>query len=331
MKNDVFDDFTSPAEYSANQQGRITESQRDLLRLTASVTWVMMLVSLLMLGGISGFVVLKWRQTSGAIPSGVWAGLGVLFGLPVLYCVFQLARNWNMTRDIRSGHIASVEGTVRWNGRRYVLSTAVAGLQSVHGPIEILPGRYRFYFLPHARRLLSAQPIETLQDRIGKHRAALRRAMGFTAADVKRCEQGLAPDTMLRHAFRRRLLAALAGLLAVVGGAWLAGQGLAGGTAKITLLVSAALVTAAGMLPAVAVWHANSRAHPSPAVSRMQGAIRKTFTPRTRSTDCKIVCGNRTFRVSARTYNALLDARDYALYYATATGTLIAADPLEQG
>jgi len=179
-----------PGEYSVNKQGRITGLQMELLQLTSNVTWVMMLISIVVIGGIAGFVVFKWMQTAKAIPAGVWLIFGLSIGIPVMYCLFRLLRNWNMKQDISAGIIAGAEGAVSWNGRRYVVDAPVSSLQSVHGPLEVLPGAYMYYYLPHARRLLSAQPLESRQQYIDNHRRVLNQVVGVADQALKQMNRG---------------------------------------------------------------------------------------------------------------------------------------------
>ena len=159
--------LTNPKEITANQRGQITKRQQSRL---GEVFWQkkqhwlgVALASLIpTIGPLVGAVA---ALASGRSDSGAWS-IG-LFGISAgLFCfwlvpsvLIYLRWRW-LDRNLVHETIAEGEGMVYWKCRRYVLELADGKkLDPIYSP-DLLPGRYRFYYLPRYHWLLTAEPLE---------------------------------------------------------------------------------------------------------------------------------------------------------------------------
>ena len=159
--------LTSQKEIAANQRGQITKHQQSRL---GGVFWQkkqrclgIALASLVpMVGTLIGAVA---ALASGRSDLGAWP-IGLLAVSAGLFCVWlvpsvgiYLRWRW-LDRNLTREAIAEGEGTVYWKRGRYVLQLADGKrLDPIYSP-DLLPGRYRFYYLPRYHWLLTADPLE---------------------------------------------------------------------------------------------------------------------------------------------------------------------------
>jgi hypothetical protein len=159
--------LTSQKEIAANQRGQITKRQQSRF---GGVFWQkkqrwfgIALFGILctvgpFIGAIFGFA-------SGRSDLGAWP-IGLLAVSAGLFCVWlapsvSIYLRWRwLDRNLVHETIAEGEGTVYWGRRRYVLQLADGKkLDPIYSP-DLLPGRYRFYYLPRYHWLLTAEPLE---------------------------------------------------------------------------------------------------------------------------------------------------------------------------
>jgi len=89
-----------------------------------------------------------------------------------------------LDRNLAHETIAQGEGTVCWKRRRYVLELADGKkLDPIYSP-DLLPGRYRFYYLPRYHWLLTAEPLEEVaqEDDLERLNHRLARANWFQSS-----------------------------------------------------------------------------------------------------------------------------------------------------
>lgn len=184
----TFNPLTDRSAITANKQGIVTGEQRELLRLTSGLTFWFLLGSIIVVVGIVAWVVNKEManlpKNIPHIPNYFWIALAVGIGTPLLYLGFQLFRSSRTRREIDSGNIVSEEGKIEWTGRRYRVDASVWWLRSVYGPINAMPGRYRFYLLPGSRILLSADPLDPPQTYYTALTNVLGQVLGPTKEDL---------------------------------------------------------------------------------------------------------------------------------------------------
>jgi hypothetical protein len=158
--------LTSQKEIAANQRGQITKRQQSRL---GGVFWQkkqrwlgVALASLVpTIGPLVGAVaaLASGRSDLGAWPIGLFCVSAGLFSLWLVPSVLIYLRWRWLDRNLAHEAIAQGEGTVTWKRRRYVLELADGKkLDPIDTP-DLLPGHYRFYYLPRYHWLLTAEPL----------------------------------------------------------------------------------------------------------------------------------------------------------------------------
>jgi hypothetical protein len=218
--NTVLNDLAS---IDANRFGQITPWQRQHLPPPPVLGWF---VALALSGAVAIAVVccfLVWPlwtllppllpdYTSGAplfsspnfpldlIIPGFFLGVTGLFLWVVsrwllIPCTGRLLFNLRLRWDLANGMIAQEDGQVTFARRRgYVARGRRRPLRSLHGSWEVNlpPGAYRFYYLPHSRRILSAERQALLEPGgpAASLLSALATAHGFRPGDLHMNWQG---------------------------------------------------------------------------------------------------------------------------------------------
>ncbi|MBN2115412.1 MAG: hypothetical protein JW730_02515 [Anaerolineales bacterium] len=197
MARKIGNPLTSQKEIAANQRGQITKYQQSKL---GGVFWDkkqfwfgMVLFGLFStIGPLTGVV---WILVSGRSDADAWpwglpcvsASLFVLWLLPSALIYLRWRR---LEQNLAHEAVAQGTGTVSWERKRYVLMLADGKkLDPIYSP-DLLPGRYRFYYLPRYRWLLTAEPLEEVAqaDDLEQLNHRLARANHFlsTALDANR-------------------------------------------------------------------------------------------------------------------------------------------------
>ncbi|MBN1814508.1 MAG: hypothetical protein JXA14_21890 [Anaerolineae bacterium] len=159
--------LTNQKEIAANQRGQITERQQSRL---GGVFWQkkqrwFSIALFGILSTIGPFIGAVWGLASGRSDLGAWP-IGLLCVSAGLFCLWLVPSVWIvlrwrwLDRNLAQESIAQGEGTVYWKRRRYVLELADGKkLDPIYTP-DLLPGHYRFYYLPRYHWLLAAEPLE---------------------------------------------------------------------------------------------------------------------------------------------------------------------------
>jgi hypothetical protein len=118
---------------------------------------------------------------------------GLFFGF-----VSGRIRDRHLSHGLDAGEIAQMEGEVIRHDYGYCAQIAGRPLSRISGSksVQLPPGTYRFYYLPRARRPLSAKHLN-LDERGGLYASllqALAQAHGFTAEDLTQNRLGLLSD-----------------------------------------------------------------------------------------------------------------------------------------
>jgi hypothetical protein len=176
--------LTNPASVAANRAGVLSDEQRRALDRRGARLPVAAVIVVLMIG--VGFILplLIGLGIIGAGPDNqinpICAAPVALIGLGVLSLVFVIpayTRRWSshIREDLAAGRVEQDEGEVTFTPRGYqaFLAPRASLTTPVIGPIErpfpprvvqLPPGRYRFYYLPRSRTLLSAEPLIPAQE-----------------------------------------------------------------------------------------------------------------------------------------------------------------------
>jgi hypothetical protein len=287
-------DKPTPQNLEANQRGRLTLEQQSALEQMVAIGVVAVGVILLVL---------------------------FLSGGDVL---FNLSRD-----DIENGQVESVIGKVAWTGRRYRMVSDSRKLKSLqYGRTLPPPGDYRFYCLPESGLVLMAeelgvmsvsQPKDLLLD-------ALARANHFSMDDLQ-----VNRDGSLSHSQELRLLGLVSVLIALilitVLGVALAVQGqfLEETPTSLVLIGVIVLILSLRLLWSVIVMVGDMWVG---RVNQTDGQVTR-HVHRARNTRYYTyqVNGFR-FRVSMSAYNALIEGREYRIYFAPRSKRLVAIEPI---
>jgi hypothetical protein len=152
--------LADPHIVSRNRDGRFMPQQQTVLAMHVTSPFWSWLFALFLLALTLGPVLFAIREGA---PSMVWPLYIPIFGgmsLLIIGSAITYTRRSNRLRhELQHGPIAHAPGRVTWNGRQYVATVPGKQLKGAAGKIDLLPGEYHFYFLPHSGFLLSAEPI----------------------------------------------------------------------------------------------------------------------------------------------------------------------------
>lgn len=160
MRPKDFLNLSDPEAIVANQHGQLSPSQRALRTRFIRQQLVGGLFFLLFLGGLTIFGLVKEGVGGQTINlTGVLVFLALMGGAILLVIslssVGAVSFYWSMT-----GEIAQAEGRVLWKGY-YAAEIPGRTLTTPYSlPLDLPPGPYRFYFVRHSGRLLSAEALD---------------------------------------------------------------------------------------------------------------------------------------------------------------------------
>lgn len=152
--------LTDPHIVSSNRDGRFMPQQQTVLIMHApSPFWSWLFALFLLALTLSPFLFVI-RE---GVPPMIWLLYIPIFGgmsLLIIGSAFVYTRRSNRLRhELKHGPIAHSPGRVTWDGRQYVATVPGKQLKGATGKLDLLPGDYHFYFLPHSGFLLSAEPL----------------------------------------------------------------------------------------------------------------------------------------------------------------------------
>lgn len=325
------------ATLNANRYGQLAPWQRQHLKPPA-------LIGSLILVGLAGafvaplclfFLVQFLRgifnheyseQSVSLIFLGFFA-LALLALLPMLLVPLgSLRGKLRLRRDLMDGYIAQEDGQVIFKTSvGYVARTAGQALRSLEGDqvVDLPPGNYHFYYLPHTRRILSAER-QMLFEPGGPQAGlllALSQAHGFSLEELEQNRQGLVSGGQRgRLRGRLALLCVLtAGL--VVGAVW-----------QRALLVESTpwgyIILGLVLLGLIAMMVNRWRDLQDGRVLMLEGYVRGEEHSSDDSSTYYYVLDNEKFTVSGAAYRALVSGQRYRLYYLGHSKKLVSIEPL---
>jgi hypothetical protein len=336
-----------PADLNANRQGRLSVKQTEKLKLSAgsalgSAARLFALSSIpgICLGGILLLALLR-------VPLpiiGVFALLTIAGGLVVV--LLNVVRSYQarnrLLDDLAVGVVNQAEGhliygeqgyEVQSNGERFKLSALTSGM---------VPGvRYRFYYLPVSKQIVSAESIEEQKEEQIRQGLleALAKAHNFSMAALQMNRNGsfaaeqvaqLLPD--LAWGLALMLIPPLAafyylnvqGAAARISSGWTVIIVLVAGAialygAWLTYRVSADLIERrVGVLKGI-----------GKKVSEIRGSRRFDEVSGSTSVTHFYEIGGQRFRVPAKAYAALISDQPYRLFYAPRTKVILSIEPID--
>ncbi len=329
----MFDTPAATAELAANRTSQFSDQQRKRLRnnlwgLGCGTAGFLALLALLFIFVVAELLSADLTQ----FDSDLWftaaclgaVGLGLL-GLAGWFG-WRLALTW---QDVSEARIEQGDGEVAWRGSNYRAEIQSRKLTTTD--VSLAPGPYRFYYLPRTGRVLSAEKLAlgaggSADDAL---RTALAQALKFRLeglADWRNGRLGEAGAALLRSAWISAgvMVLALGGFLAVFVFAILEDNS---NESWVALLPSAIV----GAVILAMVWGAVNvtRDVMDDRVVSIRGRVRRLVRRSSKSTTYYYVLDKLQFVVSGAAYNALIEGREYQMYYLPRAKKLIGIEPVE--
>lgn len=157
--------LTDSAQAQANRRGEITPGQRAMLGTETSYGCASLVIVCFVLPVIFvGIMAVVWYMDSRrtlplwgyALIIGVLAFILVIAIVPQLWRAFNA---WRVRQDLNAGQVETTEGQVNWRRNKYVVETPASRLYVPTLAGGLMPGSYRFGFLPNTGWILSAERI----------------------------------------------------------------------------------------------------------------------------------------------------------------------------
>jgi hypothetical protein len=213
--------LSDPAVIAANRRGKMLSTQRPWLGqnlypsqviilvpfliglLTSCVLGLLFLTLPSLFANISVFVLFSY------IVIIFFGAAGILGSLYLLFHVITWKR-------LSIEPIEQAEGKITWNGQSYVAKIHERRLKPC-GRMNLLPGTYRFFYLPHTGWLLSAEKLtsEKQQAMLDLHNALIQ-ANHFSLETVTANREGQLSDDQILQLEHLRSRYFVEGLLLLV-------------------------------------------------------------------------------------------------------------------
>jgi hypothetical protein len=319
---------TDRASIDANRSGHFTSWQHQHLKEGSELWfWVLsamfaalfsfLLVAPVVAGVLDSPSYFRWEGLSGVL---------LVLALPVLLVLTRgLLSFLCLRRDLAQGAIMQADGQVTFLARHG--SVAQAAGEPLSGiddgkAVGLVPGMYRFWYLPRSRRVLSAEQQTLFEPGASRAdlQAALARANGFRLEDLERNRLGWI-STRQRTVLVRQMLGLLVSTVAVVSGAvW-----------QLPLLIQSspwgylllAAVLAGLIFPARRRWLEVREGR----VAALEGEVQPEEVDWD-GVSYAYVLDQQRFRVDSVAYRVLIPGRRYRLYYLPRGKQLVSIEPL---
>jgi len=327
-------DIPTPQNFEANQRGRLTPGQQTALEQAAKkqrsqvAIWVLTFSILFVLFGLLFWAIARDSGTS-LLQYVILSGGAIAVGLGIFaFFLFPDISLLLAGEDLQNGGVEAALGKVAWTGRRYRLSSDSRELKTLRSGVTVPPpGEYRFYCLSHSGLVIMAEALGSDFARPSKDLLldALVRANHFSMADLDVNRQGslsgLQVLKLMAYAGWQAIMflaSALAGYLVL--------RDLPSGEDQLWAGLSGALVVILALIAAWnilgAVWDilTGKATHTEGIVTRHEHRTRNS-----RSYSYQI--NQHKFKVSHIAYNALIDGREYRVYFAPRSKRLLGIEP----
>ncbi len=333
---------TDPQFIAANRRGELTAEQRIAFQWAIQINWAGLIASLIIVPLVfAGALFAIWttdirRQTPLFVYLLILGFFGFIMLIATIPQVWNLVNVFRARRDLNE-RVEMLDGQMRWLRNQYVAEVPGRRLRLLNSSTGLLPGSYRFYFLPNTGWLLAAERVTPPggDDPRAELLNVLAQVHGFNPEALEVNRQGRLAFAQQFKLFLAIVMNCLWFSLAVafIGFfAWLiAGSARQGNTQMIILLVGGAIAIAVLLfflwkIAQLGIDMVRGQA------ALEEGAAQKTYTvTRTRhgtSITHYYQLGKLKFKVSKAAYNALVEGAMYRLYYAPLSKTLIAIEPI---
>ena len=165
--------LTDPDMIALNRLGIITPEQQNFLRFY--VPWPFWgCLGWFFLVGL--FLVPFWWPGSEQLPAFMLPLYVMIFGggamLTTVMYGWHAWKSLRQRQEIQNGPVVWADGEVVAHGGRFEVLTPDGALKSPIQKIALIPGPYRFYYLPRSRFLLSAESLAPIIIEMDEHAAA---------------------------------------------------------------------------------------------------------------------------------------------------------------
>jgi hypothetical protein len=327
--------LTDARAIAVNRTGLLTPIQREvLLRHTPLPIWATVLWTAML-----GLVVVPLLSS----PSQeMLFSVLIMLGFGGTYTVVLAWRYWREAltrrREIETGQVVFADGEIVSSKKGYMAQTAEGPLQSITTKIDLIPGPYRFYYLPQSRLLVSAEkvnaPATHSQTAVG-HAAivqVLGQAFKFTADELALNRGRKLSPRQRQRLIRDAVLYAAATLLTFFfASLMLAGSGTANGattTVPWQAVLFSLLLAAFAFYLARQGWLYGLDARNGLA-SQVEGRVTVRINAGARrSTTVYYIIGGTEFTVPVQAYGALVEGLNYRLHYTPQAKKVLSVEPL---
>jgi hypothetical protein len=324
----------------ANQRGRLTPEQGAALEMAAKSqrsTFVLFGVIGLSILAFTLFIFWKIINDLGVSPERIqnlFVNVGVvavLLGLFVAYLLRDIGVSsmFFADDDIKNGQVESVIGRVVFTGGRYKFISDIRKLQYLRfGRALPPPGDYRFYCLPKSGLVVVAEELGLVSVKQADDLLldALARANHFSMEDLETNRQGLLSWGQEIRLFR---YAATLGLFLMIF-IWISFFASQNQTAKDNSLVIVFLVVMLVVMLLRLGWGSVKVLFDiwSGKVEFMDGGVTRHIRRGRNMRYYFYQLDGVKFIVSKSAYNALIEGRDYRIYFGPRSKRLVAIEPM---
>ncbi|MGQ0603349.1 MAG: hypothetical protein ACT4QE_16825 [Anaerolineales bacterium] len=341
-------DPTDTAGLAANRAGEVTPEQKRALRGRLMTRFIGLLLAVLIFApmfvcfGVGVFSTLQDDEPGISVILGVFLLLFLVIGL---WSAIQAIRPALGLIDLMGNRVEAAEGRLAWRRNEY--RGQVEGRTLIFLPgTEIMPGGYRFYFLPRSGYIVSLERSflgSAGADPLTEVRRALQDVFGFVDDDLPDNQAGrLSQRQVTAHLwsnFRSALimgpflLLALAFMIgfpaAFVGVPLLQGEPVGEGwiPALFGLLLGGLFVAFLGWAILSPFWDVLRGE-----VASIEGEVEEraitTGSGKNRRTNYYYIVNGQRFDVGMRGHAALVQGGRYRLYYFPRSKGVVAVEPL---
>jgi hypothetical protein len=179
------------ADVTANRTGQLAPGQRERLDTARRGAAILAAVWGGLTGTIAGGVlaISAIRTICGEPDSNNGLHLGAFAFAILLGCaagatgVHKIRARWWRGCLASARPVASSEGAVAWDGRRYRVRAGWRRLRSAYGELGLEPGRYRFHRLKWTSLIISVEPLDQPSRRFDRYREVVAVASGSSPED----------------------------------------------------------------------------------------------------------------------------------------------------
>ncbi len=150
--------LSDPTLIAVNRTGLLTPQQRKFfLRLSPLPIWIpIVLIVIFVLPAV-----MLWADPSQDVTYAypMLSGLGIGGVITTILGIRHWRQVMVQRREIETGPVISIEGAVVASKKGYVVQTMGKSVRVVGYKLDLIPGPYRFFYLPQSRLLLSAEKL----------------------------------------------------------------------------------------------------------------------------------------------------------------------------